>query len=159
MRGCHLTMYIGSNCKMQVHACTEVPTTSTSPQASLDSLGGAVNYLTSRAVLGSSCGGSCDDQQATSALCPLVSAEPEAQQTPDSAVPCLGLTTSPSDRGQSSSGSRQTEAGGKDENQATGGGQQTETGGPAPRSSELEPLNATAASPPNTPGRSRPLRK
>ena len=41
--GCHLTYYVGSNRRVDLHACTSVPTLSTSPEDSLESLGGILN--------------------------------------------------------------------------------------------------------------------
>ena len=43
--GCHLTYYVGGSVTLKTEACGHVPTLSTSPQASLESLGGTLYYL------------------------------------------------------------------------------------------------------------------
>ena len=43
--GCHLTCYVGSSKHVHTYPCADIPTLSTSPQASLNCLGGTFKFL------------------------------------------------------------------------------------------------------------------
>ena len=83
VRGCHLTYYIGCNKHVSTHPCSDVPTLSTSPQASLDCLGGTIKVLTSQLLSGLP---ESVHLSVEPAICCPVSEEARSQQTPDSAV-------------------------------------------------------------------------
>ena len=108
--GCHLTYYVGCTARLNVQPCGDVPTFSTSPQASIACLGGTLNYLSALLLSRSETGSGLVPLPVTAetpTLCdPPASArgaylrnEAGAQQTPDSAVRITGA-----------SGSQQTEA-------------------------------------------------
>ena len=94
--GCHLT-YVGSSREVSIYACQHVPTLSTSPQAGVESLGATLKHLCSLLFVGY---GSTMSEHALpfiqaptiASTSPLAepSGEARAQQTPDSAVLCLG---------------------------------------------------------------------
>ena len=90
---------MGSSVEVFTAACNEVPTLSTSPQASLDSLSSAVVHLASLILAKSTSYNVTAQSTSRPSLPHSASSEPESQQALDSAVQseCLG-------------GSRETEA-------------------------------------------------
>ena len=85
--GCHLTCYVGASKSITLSPCSEIPTLSATPEASVVSLGGTLNYLSASLLSGCSVSGLVPVAlpAPTQALCRLAPEGVGPQQTPDSA--------------------------------------------------------------------------